>query len=240
MFRRHHLRDRTSKCAFHISHFTTFTYSARQVLKDGAATINDGPNGLQRLDKVIAAAKNHQIKLLLTLTNNWNPVRPQPSSSFNRRHNDVLPRGYLSNDYGMSVPFYVSNGYRWFPQVAWTSTSIRSILAEHMTCSIQIRLLSANSRNMFLMSSLVTLTIQRYWDGSSPTTRVAVLPYLPLQLVVHIRLPAGLMTFVCVQRTSSFRNGLMTSEAGYIKQLDSNHLITAGYAHSPWCLSDWN
>lgn len=71
-----------------------------QILNGGKATINDGPDGLERLDKLVATASKYGIKVLLTLTNNWNPVRPPASSSWNRRTNNELPRGYLSNDYG--------------------------------------------------------------------------------------------------------------------------------------------
>ncbi|KAF8989119.1 mannanase [Cyathus striatus] len=78
-----------------------------QILDVNNITINDGPDGLQRLDKVVAAANKYGVKLLFTLTNNWNPVRSTPSSSWNRRQNSAgLPRGYLSNDYG-GIDLYV-------------------------------------------------------------------------------------------------------------------------------------
>jgi mannan endo-1,4-beta-mannosidase len=80
-----------------------------QILQNGKATINDGADGLQRLDQVVAAAKKYGVRLLLTLTNNWNPERPMPSSSWNRRENSGgLPRAYLSNDYG-GMDLYVRN-----------------------------------------------------------------------------------------------------------------------------------
>ncbi|KAF8961626.1 glycoside hydrolase family 5 protein [Flammula alnicola] len=81
-----------------------------QILENGQATINTGPDGLQRLDQVVATASKYGIKLLLTLTNNWNPERPAPSSSWNRRwaNSGELPRGYLSNDYG-GIDLYVRN-----------------------------------------------------------------------------------------------------------------------------------
>ena len=73
-----------------------------KILSGGHATINEGPDGLQRLDKVVSAAGKYGIKLVLTLTNNWNPERQIPAIAWNRRRNDgELPRGYLSNDYGM-------------------------------------------------------------------------------------------------------------------------------------------
>lgn len=38
---------------------------------DGKPTINYGPNGLQRLDKVVQLAEKKGLKLILALTNNW-------------------------------------------------------------------------------------------------------------------------------------------------------------------------
>ena len=71
-----------------------------QILQNGKATINDGVNGLQRLDKVIATASQFGVKVLLTLTNNWGPERTEPSSSFRRWDDGTLPRGFLSNEIG--------------------------------------------------------------------------------------------------------------------------------------------
>ncbi|TFK18372.1 mannanase [Coprinopsis marcescibilis] len=72
-----------------------------QILSDGKGAINEGEDGLKRLDKVVATAQKYGIKLLLTLTNNWNPARPIPKVAWNRRANtEELPRGFLSNDYG--------------------------------------------------------------------------------------------------------------------------------------------
>ncbi|KDQ53355.1 glycoside hydrolase family 5 protein [Jaapia argillacea MUCL 33604] len=72
-----------------------------QTLQGGTATINDGPGGLHRLNKVVATANKYGLKLLLTLTNNWNPQHAQSSISTARmrRNNNALPRGFLSNDY---------------------------------------------------------------------------------------------------------------------------------------------
>jgi mannan endo-1,4-beta-mannosidase len=70
-------------------------------LKDGKATINEGADGLQRLDSLVASAEKFGLKLILTLTNNWNPERPQPAASVARRDDEGFPRGFLSNDYGI-------------------------------------------------------------------------------------------------------------------------------------------
>ncbi len=84
------------------------TYSRTlKILNGGKASINDGANGLQRLDKVVATANKYGIKLLLTLTNNWNPERAMPNTAWNRRENTGdLPRGFLGNDYGMFVKLH--------------------------------------------------------------------------------------------------------------------------------------
>lgn len=64
-----------------------------QSVQNGTLVINDGPSGLQKLDKVMELAQKHGLYILLSLTNNWNP-QPPPGSS------NPLPRGTLSNDYG--------------------------------------------------------------------------------------------------------------------------------------------
>ncbi|TFK71220.1 mannanase, partial [Pluteus cervinus] len=60
-----------------------------QILSKGKQTINEGPSGLQRLDKVVAIAKKYGIRLILTMTNNWTS-KPNPN----------IPPGTLSNDFG--------------------------------------------------------------------------------------------------------------------------------------------
>jgi mannan endo-1,4-beta-mannosidase len=42
-----------------------------QVWNSSEWTLNDGPQGLQRLDHVIEMAAKHDIKVILTFTNNW-------------------------------------------------------------------------------------------------------------------------------------------------------------------------
>ncbi|KAJ7293675.1 glycoside hydrolase [Mycena rebaudengoi] len=42
-----------------------------QVWENGDWTLNDGPQGLQRLDRVLNVAAKHGIKIILTFTNNW-------------------------------------------------------------------------------------------------------------------------------------------------------------------------
>ncbi|OLN92797.1 putative mannan endo-1,4-beta-mannosidase F [Colletotrichum chlorophyti] len=43
-----------------------------QLLTPTGSTINTGPNGLGRLDTVVAAAEKHGVKLIINFVNNWN------------------------------------------------------------------------------------------------------------------------------------------------------------------------
>ena len=65
-----------------------------QLIADGTTKINEGPNGLQKLDTVIRLAEKHKIHVLLSLTNNWNPGTNKTA------------RNTLSNDYGSSLEFF--------------------------------------------------------------------------------------------------------------------------------------
>lgn len=77
-----------------------------QLIANGKTTINDGTNGLPRLDKVVELAEQHGIYLLLSLTNNWNPDKNSSSvPNATRREiapgtNNTFDRNFLSNDYG--------------------------------------------------------------------------------------------------------------------------------------------
>jgi hypothetical protein len=51
-----------------------------QLISNGKTTINEGTNGLQKLDLVVKHAESFGIYLLMVLTNNWNP---HPSDSSN-------------------------------------------------------------------------------------------------------------------------------------------------------------
>ena len=64
------------------------------LIKDGNTTFNTGPNGIQRLDKVIELAKEYNIYVYFSLTNNWFPIVNAANDS------SALPRNYLSNYYG--------------------------------------------------------------------------------------------------------------------------------------------
>ncbi|KAK0197116.1 glycoside hydrolase family 5 protein [Armillaria mellea] len=61
--------------------------------KNGTVTINNGTNGLQKLDFVLEAAHECNILVIISLTNNWNPTA-------NSTTNNTRPRNTLSNDFG--------------------------------------------------------------------------------------------------------------------------------------------
>ncbi|KAG8217511.1 glycoside hydrolase family 5 protein [Butyriboletus roseoflavus] len=82
-----------------------------QLVRNGTVSINDGPNGLQKLDTVVQMAEQHGLYVILSLTNNWYPlpllnstVQPGGNAISTRDvtpgTNNTLPRNYLSNDYG--------------------------------------------------------------------------------------------------------------------------------------------
>ncbi|KIM49126.1 glycoside hydrolase family 5 protein [Hebeloma cylindrosporum] len=77
-----------------------------QLIANGTTVINEGPNGLQKLDTVVKLAEKHGIFVLLSLTNNWNPLPlDNQAAGISARDttpgtNKVLPRNALSNDYG--------------------------------------------------------------------------------------------------------------------------------------------
>jgi len=49
-----------------------------QWFENGKATVNTGATGLQHMDKFVALAEQHNIKLIVTLTNNWADCKSPP------------------------------------------------------------------------------------------------------------------------------------------------------------------
>jgi mannan endo-1,4-beta-mannosidase len=70
-----------------------------QLIANGTTKVNDGPDGLQKLDTIMRIADKHKMYVLLSLTNNWNPrSNGTPSTA----------RNTLSNDFG-GMDAYVRN-----------------------------------------------------------------------------------------------------------------------------------
>ena len=84
-----------------------------QLIANGTTSVNLGPTGLQRLDKVVQFAEEAGVLLIMSLTNNWNPLPAIDNTTevsvdvpLGRRDvtvgtNNSLPRNTLSNDFGM-------------------------------------------------------------------------------------------------------------------------------------------
>ncbi|KAG6900896.1 hypothetical protein C0993_010015 [Termitomyces sp. T159_Od127] len=88
-----------------------------QLIRDGKQFLNTGPNGLQKLDKVIELAQKHGLYVVLSLTNNWSANATDPRLGINQTlpdgfnltaSNTTLPRNTLSNSYG-GMDTYVRN-----------------------------------------------------------------------------------------------------------------------------------
>ncbi|KAJ3845044.1 glycoside hydrolase family 5 protein [Lentinula raphanica] len=84
-----------------------------QLIANGTTSINNGTNGLQKLDMILKHAESFGIYVVLTLTNNWSPSATDNltssiddlKSSVQSRDvvetfNSSRPRNFLSNDYG--------------------------------------------------------------------------------------------------------------------------------------------
>ncbi|KAG9318477.1 glycoside hydrolase family 5 protein [Chiua virens] len=93
-----------------------------QVVGNGTSSVNNGPNGLQKLDTVIEMAEKLGLYLILSLTNNWYPLPV----------NNSLPRNYLSNDYG-GMDLYVRQfGFQTHDQF-YTEPSILNTFMNYTT-----------------------------------------------------------------------------------------------------------
>ena len=74
-----------------------------QLIQGGNTQINTGPNGIQRLDKLIEIAKQYNIYVYFSLTNNWFPSAIPPAASVPP---SPLPRNFLSNDFGQYLMLF--------------------------------------------------------------------------------------------------------------------------------------
>lgn len=87
------------------------------LIKDGNTTMNTGSNGIQRLDKIIAFAKQYNIYVYFSLTNNWFPFVNEPVSS--------LPRNFLCNHYGGMDAYVQEFGVKKTHDEFYTNMKIR-------------------------------------------------------------------------------------------------------------------
>lgn len=106
-----------------------------QLIGNGTTTINNGTNGLQKLDTLVSLAEKHGIFLQLSLTNNWNPLPLLDDTTAGVSARDVtqgtnnsLPRNTLSNDYGQQLNNYLASDLKTILQEEWMSTSERWVI----------------------------------------------------------------------------------------------------------------
>ena len=77
--------------------------------KNGTIEINEGENGLVRLDNIVQAAKDNKLRVVFSLTNNWfrDATSNKDHHKAEKRGNYTEPpvdrrfrRNFLSNSYG--------------------------------------------------------------------------------------------------------------------------------------------
>ena len=148
-----------------------------QLIGNGTTTLNNGTNGLQKLDTVIQLAEKHGIFVQIALTNNWNPLPgvDNTTTGLGMITRDVTPgtnnnltRNTLSNDYGQQFTNYLAFELKVNVQEEWMSTSERSVipLSTIMMSSIQTKTLLINSYYTRLRSHLDMSIVLRFLAGS--------------------------------------------------------------------------
>jgi len=165
-----------------------------QILQDGKATINDGPDGLQQLDKVVASAEKFGIKLIFTLTNNWNPERPLPPTAIGRRNNDGSPRGLTFDDYGGMDAYVRAFHPQGTHDLFYTDPTIIQAFKNYISSVVPH---FANSPTILA------------WELANDPRCSSTLP----------------ASSSCNPQTIT---KWVADIAGFVKQLDPNHLVTAG------------
>jgi mannan endo-1,4-beta-mannosidase len=170
---------------------------------NGTLTVNDGPNGLQKLDTVLKLAEKHKLFLMLSLTNNWNPestdsIVDRPIN-FTARDmtgmiNTTAQRNFLSNQYG-GMDVYV-----------------RQLTAaqEHSEFYTNQSLINA-------FKDYTTQVVSRYVNNSN---------LLSWEVANDARCNSTLATSAtCTTNTVTNWHSVI---AQHIKSIDPNHLVSSG------------
>ncbi|KAF8649026.1 hypothetical protein AX16_006067 [Volvariella volvacea WC 439] len=171
-----------------------------QHIQNGRTTINEGPDGLQRLDKVVRAAERHGVHLILTLTNNWNPRDLEdPPQTLEARNSEpgtgsCLPRNTLSNDYG-GMDTYVRN----------------------FGCEMEHDQFYLNEKIIKAFLHYVTCIVSRYRDSPA---------IFQWEIANDARCRSSLPASDNCNTTVTTQ--WFARVASHIKSIDPNHLVTAG------------
>ncbi|KAG2052503.1 glycoside hydrolase, partial [Suillus hirtellus] len=169
-----------------------------QLIQNGTTTINDGPNGLQKLDTVIQMAEQQGLYVIMSLTNNWYPF-VNSTATTSTPSTDVLatvtspPRNTLSNDYG-GMDLYVNQFGLQNHDAFYTSNEI---LTAFQNYTKQIVLRYVNSPAVFS------------WELANDARCNGTLPTSP----------------TCTTQTITQWHAVM---AAFIASIDSNHIVSAG------------
>lgn len=156
-----------------------------------------------------------------------------PSSSWSRRENSDLPRGYVSNDYGLYDQDGISTLHTNLNslQVEWISMSETISLVAPMMLSTLTGRSSMHSRTMFPSWFSVTPTNRPSLAGNWVVIYDAHRQSLRLRPAIRLPSPIGSQKSVSDSSHDFFyleTNLNPTLTANYIKSLDSHHLVTAG------------
>ncbi|KAI0054056.1 glycoside hydrolase family 5 protein [Auriscalpium vulgare] len=169
-----------------------------QLIQNGTTTINDGPNGLQRLDRLVELAEQHGIYVLLSLTNNWNPVAT-PSSTPARRDDTAssatpLPRNFLSNDYGGMDAYVREFGTSKTHDEFYTDPTIRTFFEKYVQAVV-----SRFANNPFVFA----------WELANDPRCNSTIPTSP----------------TCTTQTITQWHADLSK---FIRSIDPNHLVSSG------------
>lgn len=169
-----------------------------QLVQNGTTTINEGPNGLQKLDTVIQMAEQQGLYVIMSLTNNWYPF-VNTTTTTSTPSPDVLatvtspPRNTLSNDYG-GMDLYVNQFGLQNHDAFYTNNEI---LTAFQNYTQQIVLRYVNSPAVFS------------WELANDARCNGTLPTSP----------------TCTTQTITQWHAEM---AAFIASIDPNHIVSAG------------
>lgn len=174
------------------------------LIKDGNTIMNHGTNGIQRLDKIIAMAKQYNIYVYFSLTNNWSPFVNEPDSS--------LPRNFLCNHYGqyliLDLHLMLTGYYIGGMDVYVQEFGVKKAHDEFYT-NIKIRK-EFNKYLRFIVSRYANEPGIIAWELANDARCSSTLP------------SSGYCSTNIVTRWHA-------ETAKFIRSIDPNHLITSGY-----------
>jgi len=188
------------------------------LIKDGKTTVNTESNGIQRLDKIIKLAKEYNIYLHFSLTNNWFPTANAPPSP-RAGPDSPLPRNYLSNHYGqyliLGLHLLLTGCYIGGMDVYVKEFGEKKTHDEFYT----------NEKIRKAFNEYVQTIVKRYANEPG---------IIAWELANDARCSSTLPSSDNCNTNTITRWHAETAK--FIRSIDPNHLITSGYLHSPSAL----